>query len=433
MGHPADQDGTTESQFVVPEVGWPVAGDSEPDTPALLGDRYEVGRLIGRGGTASVHRAFDTQLNREVAVKVFHHDAMAVEQRRRLREISILSSLDHPCLVPLYDSGEQDGQTFLVMRLVDGENLADRLRTGPMSPDEVTELAKALGDALAHVHDRGVTHRDLKPANILLGQDGPMIGDFGIARALDMTRVTATGAVAGTAAYLAPEQVLGQPVGAPADIYSLGLVLIECLTAEREYDGSLAESAVARLNRPPRVPVDVPPDLVALLRWMTARSPSARPTAAEVTRSLTDPGSVVRPRRISMPSSGRFRRPRAFAIGALVAAAAATLTIMLPGALGPTPPKDRPAPPAAPGTPSPPPPVVVTAAADTHGGAPPPPITVTAVAPVTEVAPPVTATSEAKASAKAPVTAPATAAEQQGGDNQKPGNPGRGTKKKKDE
>ncbi|QWF85340.1 serine/threonine-protein kinase [Amycolatopsis sp. CA-230715] len=430
MGHPADRDGTTESQFVVPDVGWP-AVESTPEPPSMLGGRYEVGRLIGRGGTARVHRAFDTQLNREVAVKVFHHDALAVEQRRRLREITILSSLDHPCLVPLYDTGEQDGQTFLVMRLVDGENLADRLQTGPMSPGEVTELAKALGDALAHVHERGITHRDLKPANILLGQDGPMIGDFGIARALDMTRVTATGAVAGTAAYLAPEQVLGQPVGAPADVYSLGLVLIECLTAEREYDGSLAESAVARLNRPPRVPVDVPPDLVALLRWMTASKPSARPTAAEVTRSLTDPGSV-KPR-AAVSSGHRWRRPRVLATGAVVTAAAAAFTLILPGALGPTPSKNQqPAPPtAAPSTAPPPPPVMVTAAADTHGG-PPPRITVTAT-PVTEVAPPVTVTGEAKPPPKAPPTVPSKASGPQGGNNGKPGKPGHGPGRKKGE
>jgi serine/threonine protein kinase len=264
------------------------AGDDEDDAlSALVSRRYELGRLIGSGGTARVYRAYDHSLDREVAIKVFHRDVVPVEQRRRLHEVAVMGRLDHPGVVPLFDTGDEDGHTFLVMRLVDGQNLADRLRSGPLPPGDVTALTTQLSDALAYVHARGVTHRDLKPANILLGDDGPVISDFGIAQSVDATRVTATGAIVGTAAYMAPEQVLGDLVGSPADIYSLGLILLECLTGVREYTGTMAECAIARLTRQPRLPQDLPPALARLLRQMTARVPAQRPTAAVVRQTLS--------------------------------------------------------------------------------------------------------------------------------------------------
>jgi serine/threonine protein kinase len=131
-----------------------------------------------------------------------------------------------------------------------------------------------------------VTHRDLKPANVLLGADGALISDFGIAQAFDSTRVTATGTVVGTAAYMAPEQVLGDPVGPPADIYALGLVMLECLTGVREYGGTMVECDVGRLHRPPRIPAGLPSRLEDLLRQTTARHPADRPTAAAVADAL---------------------------------------------------------------------------------------------------------------------------------------------------
>ncbi len=257
--------------------------------PALLGGRYEVGRLIGSGGTARAYRAYDVRLAREVAVKIYDRDAVALDQRRRLREMTIQGSISHPGVVALLDSGTENGRTYLVMQLVEGENLAERLLGGPMPASDVLALADGLAKALAHVHAQRIVHRDLKPANVFLSADGPLIGDFGIAHALDATHITGTGLIPGTAAYLAPEQVSGEPAGPPADVYALGLILLECLTGQREYLGTMVEAAMARLTRPPRIPEDVPRALGYTLRRMTQREPADRPTAAKVLDMLHAP------------------------------------------------------------------------------------------------------------------------------------------------
>ncbi len=283
-----DADDVTCSRFALGE--FTVAPRSLDDCPpGLLAGRYEVGRLVGSGGTARVYRAYDLQLEREVAVKIYDQGAVALDQRRRLREMSIQGSITHPGVVALLDSGTESGRTYLVMQLVEGENLAERLLGGPMPVAEVTALADGLAEALAHVHARRVVHRDLKPANVFLSAEGPLIGDFGIAHALDTTHITGTGVVPGTAAYLAPEQVSGERAGPPADVYALGLILLECVTGRREYSGTMVEAAMARLTRPPRIPEGLPPSLAHTLRRMTRREPADRPTAAEVRELLHAP------------------------------------------------------------------------------------------------------------------------------------------------
>ncbi|EOD64210.1 serine/threonine-protein kinase, partial [Amycolatopsis vancoresmycina] len=273
--------------------------------PGLLGERYEVGRLVGSGGTARVYRAYDVRLGREVAVKIYDRDAVALDQRRRLREMTIQGSISHPGVVALLDSGTEGRRTYLVMQLVEGENLAERLLSGPLPAAEVTALADGLAEALAHVHARRIVHRDLKPANVFLSADGPLIGDFGIAHALDTTHITGTGLIPGTAAYLAPEQVSGEPAGPPADVYALGLILLECLTGQREYPGTMVEAAMARLTRPPRIPEEAPPALAYTLRRMTQRDPADRPTAAKVLDMLHSPPPTLPWNRTRSP---RWRR-----------------------------------------------------------------------------------------------------------------------------
>lgn len=217
----------------------------------LLANRYLLQGLLARGGMADVYRGRDSLLGRDVAIKLLRGDGYD-EHFRYEAEVRTLAGLNHPGLVALYDAGSDGGVSFFVMELVEGSTLAAYLRGRRLSPARTATVGLPLAEALDHVHGRGVVHRDLKPANVLLGADDRVrLADFGIARLVDGARLTATGLAVGTAAYLAPEQVTGAPVGPPADIYVLGLVLLECLTGSREYEGTSVESALARLHRAP--------------------------------------------------------------------------------------------------------------------------------------------------------------------------------------
>jgi serine/threonine protein kinase len=255
--------------------------------PTVLVQRYELGPLLGQGGSAQVYWAWDQPLNRAVAVKLFAPGVAGPDRNRQNHELAALKRLIHPGLVELYEAGADHGRTYLVMRLARGPSLADRLRDMPLPVATVAEVGAQMADTLAYVHANGVTHRDIKPANVLLDeQDGAVLADFGIALLVDCTRVTLSGAVIGTAAYMAPEQVRGELVGPPADVYSLGLVLLEALTGRREYPGTGVESACARLHRAPDVPEDLPAGLTHLLRRMTAIEPAERPRSAAVASAL---------------------------------------------------------------------------------------------------------------------------------------------------
>ena len=305
--------------------------DSSPESP-VLARRYEFGELLGRGGTSRVYRACDRRLCRDVAIKVFDRDVVPADRARRMREFAIHGALDHPAVVPLYDCGTEDGWTYLVMKLVDGPDLTERLLGGALPVDEATTLADRVAGALAHLHAQGVTHRDLKPANILLGPEGPVIVDFGIAHTLDSTRVTQTGTAPGTAAYMAPEQVAGEPAGPPADIYAFGLVLLECLTGEREYPGTMVESAMARLTRPPRIPESLPVPLAAVIARMTTREPGDRPNAQSVQQMLRKPELATPPPTAPLPQRRRAaKRMPLVAAGLIAAAAAIALPLLLSG------------------------------------------------------------------------------------------------------
>ena len=262
-----------------------------PDAPPVIAGRYELGPVIGRGGTADVHRARDLRLRREVAVKRFTGGVTGPDRHRQDTELTTLARLRHPGLIELFDAGNDDGRAYLVMQLVAGPPLSERLQAGPWPEQAVAGLGAELADTLGYVHSNGVTHRDVKPANVLLGEDDrPMLGDFGIARLVDTTRVTAAGYLVGTAAYMSPEQVRGAPVGPATDVYALGLVLLECVTGRREYPGALMESLTARLHRPPDVPPGLAHGLTPLLTRMTATDPTERPTAADVAAALRSPG-----------------------------------------------------------------------------------------------------------------------------------------------
>lgn len=259
----------------------------------LLGGRYRVGAVLAHGGMAVVHRAWDDVLGRDVAVKLFPvPDGDTDALRRYEAEVALLATVGHPHLVTLLDAGTDDvagkARSYLVMELIDGPDLRTRLQSGPLAADDVAAVGAGVASALAYIHGRGILHRDVKPANILLlpqpvGQPvHPKLTDFGIARSTAGTRLTATGAMMGTAAYLSPEQVTGAAVGPASDVYSLGLVLLEALTGKTEYPGSPVESTVARLHRSPLVPEALGTTWTTLLTAMTARSPEDRPTPQDV-------------------------------------------------------------------------------------------------------------------------------------------------------
>ncbi|MFD8236173.1 serine/threonine-protein kinase [Streptomyces sp. NPDC059696] len=254
----------------------------------ILAGRYRLDALIGSGGAADVYRGFDLRLRRPVAVKLFRAGTGFDTEEAFRSEAVILARLQHPGLVTAFDAGRHDGEAFLVMQLIDGRTLKARIAEGPLSCEEAAALGAALAQALAHAHEEGIVHRDVKPSNIILDSaDHPHLTDFGISRLLDATTHTSTDALTGTAAYLSPEQVLGRPVGTPADIYALGLVLLETLTGRLEYDGGPLEAALARLHRPPTLPDSLPDTLATLLRDMTSLEEQVRPTAHACAQALT--------------------------------------------------------------------------------------------------------------------------------------------------
>ncbi len=293
-----------------PPISRPATGAGE-----LLAGRYRLGNRIGRGGMANVYRADDELLGRPVAVKVFRFDTDAGQDRLRMEaEVRVLASLRHPGLVTVFDAGTvgetvagdtvsqsvsagglvAEATPFIVMELIDGPTLGQRLADGPLPADQTAMLGAELAATLQYVHANNVVHRDVKPANILL--DTPIAGhtgyaakltDFGIARLLDGTRITMHGMTIGTANYLSPEQAEGTPAGPESDMYSLGLVLLECLTGELAYSGGGVEAALARLHRPPQIPERFGPGWISLLSAMTARFAHLRPSATEAHLELS--------------------------------------------------------------------------------------------------------------------------------------------------
>jgi len=264
-------------------------------TTRVLAGRYELGPVLGAGAMAVVHEAEDVELGRPVAVKVLAenlaHDGAVRE--RLLREARIAARLSHPNVVRIYDTGEEGGRPFIVMELVDGESLAELVhREGPLAPEQAVHLVLQACAGLEAAHQAGLVHRDVKPGNLLLSRDGVLkIADFGIARAHDATRLTLTGTVLGTAAYLAPDQALAEEVTAAADVYALGAVLYELLTGVPPRRGETLAAALAA-HADPVTPVrDVKPDVPAALESVVMRSlarmPEFRPgSAADLARQL---------------------------------------------------------------------------------------------------------------------------------------------------
>jgi eukaryotic-like serine/threonine-protein kinase len=260
---------------------------------SLLDDRYRVIRHLGSGGMASVLLCEDERLGREVAVKRLHADSPVDVEQRFTREAKLGASLNHPNLVSVFDTATDDEGVLIVMEYVEGDPLSKLLRRGPLRPEEVASMVRDLGDALDHAHSQGVVHRDVKPANVLIRGDGvTKLADLGIATASDGTRITRSGTVLGTAAYMAPEQLDGRGAGPPADVYALAAISFEALSGRRPREGRTpmeiahkvaTEGAPDLLEAWPSAP---PEAARALMRGM-ALDPEDRPASAgEFAREL---------------------------------------------------------------------------------------------------------------------------------------------------
>ena len=275
-------------------------------TPRLLGGRYEVGDLIGRGGMAEVHRAYDTRLGRDVAVKILRSDHArdASFLHRFRREAQSVAGLNHPSIVAVYDSGE-DSMTepgggrvdipYIVMEYVRGRTLREVLNeSGSLDVEDACVVVESVLDALAYSHERGIVHRDIKPGNVMIAEDGAVkVMDFGIARAVAdaQATMTQTQAVVGTAQYISPEQARGETVDKRSDVYSTGCLLFELLTGRTPYTGEPISLTYQHVNAdiplPSSVDPQVPPQLDAIVHHALTKDRDERyPDAKSMAEDL---------------------------------------------------------------------------------------------------------------------------------------------------
>ncbi|MBK8006006.1 MAG: serine/threonine protein kinase [Gemmatimonadetes bacterium] len=274
--------------------------DAFPRLTAALADRYRVERELGQGGMATVYLAQDLKHERKVAIKVLRPELAAVIGAERfLAEIKTTANLQHPHILPLFDSGEVDGQLFYVMPYVEGESLRDRLTRETQLPvGDAVRCATEVASALDYAHRRGVIHRDIKPENILLHEGRALVADFGIALAASKaggTRMTETGMSLGTPHYMSPEQAMGErEITARSDVYALGCVLYELLSGEPPFTGPTAQAIVAKVvTEEPRPLVPkrhtIPPHVEAAVLTALEKVQADRfASAAEFTAALGD-------------------------------------------------------------------------------------------------------------------------------------------------
>ena len=250
-----------------------------------INDRYEIIKSIGEGGMANVYLAYDTILDRNVAIKVLRGDLANDEKfvRRFQREALSASSLSHPNIVAMYDVGEDDGLYYIVMEYVEGKTLKQLLKKrGSLTLSEAIDIMLQLTDGMAHAHDSYIVHRDLKPQNIMIQDDGQIkITDFGIAMALNSTQLTQTNSVMGSVHYLPPEQAAGKGTTIKSDIYSMGIIFYELLTGELPFKGdSAVEIALKQMKEPlpdvHKLNNDIPQSIENIILKSTAKNPKNR-------------------------------------------------------------------------------------------------------------------------------------------------------------
>ena len=250
-----------------------------------ISDRYQIIKSIGEGGMANVYLAYDTILDRNVAVKVLRGDLSSDEKfvRRFQREALAASSLTHPNIVEVYDVGEDNGEYYIVMEYIEGKHLKNLLKKrGKLTLSEAVDIMLQITDGMAAAHDSYIIHRDIKPQNIMILENGLVkITDFGIAMAMNATQLTQTNSVMGSVHYLPPEQASGQGSTLQSDIYSMGIVMFELLTGELPFKGDNAvEIALKHLKEPipdirEKLP-NVPNSIYNIIKRATAKNPKNR-------------------------------------------------------------------------------------------------------------------------------------------------------------
>ena len=320
-------------------------GHGRVEAARMLGRQlgpYQIVALLGAGGMGEVYRAHDTDLKRDVAIKVLPdvvaHDAERLT--RFQREARVLASLNHPNIAHIHGLQRTDGTTALVMELVDGATLADRIARGPIPVDEALLIARQIAEALEAAHEHGIIHRDLKPANVKVREDGTVkVLDFGLAKAIESIEtagtsasmsptitspaVTRLGVILGTAAYMSPEQAKGRAADRRADVWAFGAVLYEMLTGRRAFDGEgVSETLANVMHVEPAweaLPAGLAPSVVALLRRCLAKDPKKR------MRDIGDVGLALDGAfDLPVPASARvpLRMRAALIAGAIVLASA---------------------------------------------------------------------------------------------------------------
>lgn len=262
----------------------------------LFAGKYRVVRQIGRGGMGIVYEGEDVSLKRPVALKLLPAELLGDDRARErfIHEARASSALDHPNICTIYEIGQTEGgQIYIAMALCKGESLRQKIRSGPLSPEETLQLALQIAEGLAVAHDRGIVHRDVKPANILVSETGQArLVDFGLAKLAGEARLTRPGLVMGTLAYMSPEQLTGGEIDARTDVWSLGVVMYEMLTGQLPFEAdtepACAYSIVHKKHRPIKsLPLDLPRDLAAIVERALAKNPDDRfSSAGEMARAL---------------------------------------------------------------------------------------------------------------------------------------------------
>jgi TolB-like protein len=301
----------------------------------LIGGRYEVQSVAGRGGMGVVYKAQDTKLKRTVALKFLPHEwtADAAARERFIHEAQAASALDHPNICTIYEIEEtDDGRMYISMAFYEGESLRDRIKSGPLKTEEAVDIAIQVGQGMAEAHQKGIVHRDIKPANILMTKDGAAkIVDFGLAKLAGRVQLTREGTTLGTVAYMSPEQARGDAVDERTDIWSLGVVLYEMLSGKLPFKGEFEQTLIHSILKSDPEPItksrkDLPPGLENIIAKALSKNPTARyRTMDELVEDLKAVAEGLKPLR----AKADVFRGRILGIKKIHAAAGLSLIVVL--------------------------------------------------------------------------------------------------------